>query len=476
MLVEKRSCCSDPGGANGTLFEEGSDGLRTYKRRKNSSSCSEGNHKDDKMGSAMSQEPLNCDKPMNKCSLQLPKDVGVSNSVNAAKEQVGVTSDGSKNEANNQENSQDVTEQCQRVFHDIITSEKFGSICQLLPGVMLDSVSQFESVNKKMSQGAYEQCPKLFSDDIDQVWRKLEKIGSEMASLARDLSGISRTLYLEQVGALAKDICGRGKHEDCVESLESDRNSKPDNAEVFGAKKVCACMHCGAKADGKNCLVCDSCEGIYHISCIDTAAEDIPSSSSWYCIKCTASGIESPHENCVVCDRLSEPKNIETNQLVIIDLEEESDLCADSVSETCRICQSGVADGKKLRLCGHDQCPNKYYHVSCLTSSELRSYGPRWYCPSCICRECLTDKDDEDIVLCDGCDHAYHIYCMEPPLTSIPRGKWFCRACDEGIQAIKKVKKAYENIERENRSAKSVDILLSAAEKLKSQEILQGSD
>ncbi|KAK2630901.1 hypothetical protein EUGRSUZ_L03758, partial [Eucalyptus grandis] len=92
-----------------------------------------------------------------------------------------------------------------------------------------------------------------------------------------------------------------------------------------------------------------------------------------------------------------------------------------------------------------------YYHRRCLTTKQLKSYSSRWYCPSCLCRGCLTDRDDDKIVLCDGCDQAYHIYCMKPPRTSIPRGKWFCRKCDAGIQAIRRAKKAYENFENKQR-------------------------
>ncbi|MCI01194.1 PHD-finger protein [Trifolium medium] len=69
----------------------------------------------------------------------------------------------------------------------------------------------------------------------------------------------------------------------------------------------------------------------------------------------------------------------------------------------------------------------------------------KWYCPSCLCQACLTNQDDDRIVLCDGCDHGYHIYCMKPPKVSIPQGKWFCRKCDAGIKAISQAKKAYES-------------------------------
>lgn len=33
------------------------------------------------------------------------------------------------------------------------------------------------------------------------------------------------------------------------------------------------------------------------------------------------------------------------------------------------------------------------------------------------------------MLLCDGCDCGFHIFCLDPPLTSIPKGQWFCHVC-----------------------------------------------
>ena len=35
-------------------------------------------------------------------------------------------------------------------------------------------------------------------------------------------------------------------------------------------------------------------------------------------------------------------------------------------------------------------------------------------------------------MLCDGCDEAYHTYCLTPHLTNIPDGDWFCVQCSGG--------------------------------------------
>lgn len=45
------------------------------------------------------------------------------------------------------------------------------------------------------------------------------------------------------------------------------------------------------------------------------------------------------------------------------------------------------------------------------------------------CRICRRKCGDQFMLLCDGCDHGYHTYCLKPPLKDIPQGDWFCYDC-----------------------------------------------
>ncbi|XP_067390237.1 bromodomain adjacent to zinc finger domain protein 1A isoform X2 [Emydura macquarii macquarii] len=45
------------------------------------------------------------------------------------------------------------------------------------------------------------------------------------------------------------------------------------------------------------------------------------------------------------------------------------------------------------------------------------------------CKMCRKKGDAESMVLCDGCDRGYHIYCIRPKLKAIPEGDWFCPEC-----------------------------------------------
>ena len=45
------------------------------------------------------------------------------------------------------------------------------------------------------------------------------------------------------------------------------------------------------------------------------------------------------------------------------------------------------------------------------------------------CSVCGDPSREHLMVLCDGCNGGWHLDCLSPPLSEIPRGQWFCPAC-----------------------------------------------
>jgi hypothetical protein len=45
------------------------------------------------------------------------------------------------------------------------------------------------------------------------------------------------------------------------------------------------------------------------------------------------------------------------------------------------------------------------------------------------CRGCGGGHAEDRLLLCDGCDAAWHTFCLDPPLERIPPGQWFCPTC-----------------------------------------------
>uniref|UniRef100_A0A4W5QTD5 E3 ubiquitin-protein ligase UHRF n=1 Tax=Hucho hucho TaxID=62062 RepID=A0A4W5QTD5_9TELE len=51
-------------------------------------------------------------------------------------------------------------------------------------------------------------------------------------------------------------------------------------------------------------------------------------------------------------------------------------------------------------------------------------------CRWCNCHVCGVKQDPDKQLLCDECDMAFHIYCLNPPLTSLPDDDdWYCPEC-----------------------------------------------
>lgn len=43
------------------------------------------------------------------------------------------------------------------------------------------------------------------------------------------------------------------------------------------------------------------------------------------------------------------------------------------------------------------------------------------------CQGCGLDDDHANLLLCETCETEMHIYCLTPPLASVPEDDWFCR-------------------------------------------------
>ena len=45
------------------------------------------------------------------------------------------------------------------------------------------------------------------------------------------------------------------------------------------------------------------------------------------------------------------------------------------------------------------------------------------------CVICHTEDNPDSILLCDICNKEFHLNCLEPPLSQVPAGDWFCPGC-----------------------------------------------
>ncbi|GAB2220933.1 hypothetical protein Droror1_Dr00012092 [Drosera rotundifolia] len=192
------------------------------------------------------------------------------------------------------------TKQREHVFSKLILCQKFASLCKLLTenfhGINLDKVLDLTSINSRMKRGVYDQTPSLLSKDIQQLWGKINVIGSEMVSLAMSLIELSRMFFHEVAEGLDEGTsCDRNEELQFAASSDMKRTVDHADASIYSAA---TCRSCMKKSAPKEYLVCDSCEEVLHLSCIQPALKEIPY-KNWFCSDCTRLGRRSMRKNCV---------------------------------------------------------------------------------------------------------------------------------------------------------------------------------
>lgn len=48
-----------------------------------------------------------------------------------------------------------------------------------------------------------------------------------------------------------------------------------------------------------------------------------------------------------------------------------------------------------------------------------------------VCEVCAREEPESHLLLCDICNSGYHTFCLQPPLSAVPRGHWLCPECVE---------------------------------------------
>lgn len=104
-------------------------------------------------------------------------------------------------------------------------------------------------------------------------------------------------------------------------------------------------------------------------------------------------------------------------------------------STICSFCL-GTAELNKQKkaeelISCHD-CGNSG-HPSCLQYAPPlveRIKAEPWLCLECKrCIHCDKGAATDDLLFCDACDKGFHMECLDPPLDSLPTGRWICPVC-----------------------------------------------
>ncbi|GAB1303303.1 Lysine-specific demethylase 5D [Apodemus speciosus] len=64
-----------------------------------------------------------------------------------------------------------------------------------------------------------------------------------------------------------------------------------------------------------------------------------------------------------------------------------------------------------------------------MTMQLRNNHSSTQFMASYVCRICSRGEEDDRFLLCDGCSDNYHIFCLLPPLSEVPKGIWKCPKC-----------------------------------------------
>jgi hypothetical protein len=79
--------------------------------------------------------------------------------------------------------------------------------------------------------------------------------------------------------------------------------------------------------------------------------------------------------------------------------------------------------------CAHAALPPFLPHASTRDESVITDSTSTAANDELACQVCLDTTAGERMLLCDGCEKGFHIFCVEPKLNAVPTGDWFCTRC-----------------------------------------------
>ena len=113
--------------------------------------------------------------------------------------------------------------------------------------------------------------------------------------------------------------------------------------------------------------------------------------------------------------------------------------------ENCKVSHKGeiyaIEERTLLKDRGPDfnaKIPEKRRRVALNCKSCMDD--PNADCKECGCCICSGKQEPNKLLLCDECNKAHHLTCLDPPLESLPEeDNWYCPDCKNDENEIVKV-------------------------------------
>eukprot|EP00250_Pteridium_aquilinum_P017196 c23503_g2_i2 orf=137-2356(+) len=301
----------------------------------------------------------------------------------------------------------------------------------------------------------------------NQLVKPPESTAVMQASLEKGTPG-QETLQGSSQRLLKKDGAMSKSHKSKRRPKKASKSKRPQVLKVKVANKSISgvCKTCGLQ-HGVGCVVCRLCNASFHTHCMDLPSNSLPE-SEWCCSSCTAN--ENAREKDKEIEEKLALRSSKSNRGLLQTTDVHNYSVRDVISEDSPVSNENVSTEHEVpenpsslagvrspghtvehvapkhvaelespeasvesgfiepaflienenacKLCGVENKKSavsctwclKRFHLSCLQPPLKRLPRNAWYCPSCLCRVCKIDADDDKILLCDTCDEGYHTY------------------------------------------------------------------
>ncbi|XP_053747883.1 lysine-specific demethylase 5D isoform X8 [Panthera pardus] len=122
---------------------------------------------------------------------------------------------------------------------------------------------------------------------------------------------------------------------------------------------------------------------------------------------------------------MAKDKTLRKKDLFLTALDKEGVICPPTVLMK----DEPREDGKVMSTLPKEDLNHSLEPCTNLTMRLRRSHNSAQFVETYVCRICSRGDEVDKLLLCDGCDDNYHIFCLMPPLPEIPRGVWRCPKC-----------------------------------------------
>lgn len=207
------------------------------------------------------------------------------------------------------------------------------------------------------------------------------------------------------------------------------QSSRPARA----ASNKHACHACKKPSGPKQLILCQcaGCFQYFHKACCKWFQSARHSAGGYMCASCeggTGVSSESSRDSSSASDSAASPGS---------DDEDDDD---DAGSAGSNDSECGKCSGGGDLLCC-ESCPAAF-HLRCLRPPLSKVPKGKWECSKCRKKDgnvsdenddhCFTCGDAGDLICCDTCPCSFHLECTDPPLSAIPDGNWSCQRCVTG--------------------------------------------